>query len=214
MSAILLDTETPRATPASGQGYIYMDSLSKKAQSKNDAGRVDTLADVESYSTGNQTGFAADTYMAGSNCAVPSSLLQAGSMYYCCLDMTKTGAGTATPIFVVRFGTAGTTADAAILTFTFAAGTGVIDTGIFEIWAHMRTVGSGTLAVMVGQARCTHHLAATGLTTTGASGIGIILVTSSGFNSTTASSIVGVSFNGGASFSGTNTVVQSRLFNV
>lgn len=205
---------TSIATPASGVTALYVDSLTKKVQSKNDAGTVDTLAGFLNFSTANQTGFAADTYLAGSNISIPTSLVRAGTIYRLKLDMTKTGAGTATPILVVRFGTAGTTSDAAILTFTFAAGTGVIDTGIIEVRAHFRTVGSGTSAVMVGECEIAHHLAATGLTSTGASGTGIILVTSSGFNSTVASSIIGASFNGGTSFSGTNTLVQAELTNV
>jgi hypothetical protein len=49
-----------------------------------------------------------------------------------------------------------------------------------------RTVGSGTSAVVAGYAMVNHHLAATGLTNTGASGTGIILPgASAGFNSTT-----------------------------
>ena len=49
-----------------------------------------------------------------------------------------------------------------------------------------------------------------GLTNTGASGTGIILVTSSGFNSTTQTKI-GLSFNGGTSFVGTNQIQQAAL---
>ena len=124
--------------------------------------------------------------------------------------MVKTAAGTATPIFTVRMGTLGTTADAAILTLTFAAGTAAVDTGIFELWVNFRTVGSGTSAVIQGVIICHHHLAATGLTTTGAAGVGVIVGTSAGFDSTTPK-ILGVSFNGGTSFSGTNTLCQAQL---
>ena len=107
-------------------------------------------------------------------------------------------------------GTLGTTGDASILQLAFAVGTGVIDTGIFDLMAVFRTVGAGTLAVLQGIIACDHHLAATGLITTGASGKGIILGTSSGFNSTTQTTI-GLSVNSGASFSGTNTLVQAGL---
>jgi hypothetical protein len=104
-------------------------------------------------------------------------------------------------------------ADAARLTFTFAAGTAAIDTGKFEVTAHFRSIGSGTSAVLVGLSQCDHHLAATGLTSTGASGNAILMVTSAGFDSTVANSIIGASFNGGASFAGTNVVVESSLIN-
>lgn len=212
MSDILLDVQSPPATPAAGQSVLYVDTLTKLWASKNDAGSVDILADIENFSAANQTGFAADTYLVGSSLTVPGSLVQAGTTYRLLFDMTKTGAGTATPILAIRFGTAGTTSDTARLTFTFAVGTAVIDTGIIEVWAHWRNVGVSS--VLVGMARLTHHLAATGLTTTGASGVGIILVTSAAFDSTVANSIIGASFNGGTSFAGTNTLVQSVLCNV
>lgn len=212
MADAVFDVQSPPTTPASGTSVLYVDSVSKKWSSKNDAGAIDTLADLENVSTANQTGFASDQYITGSSLAVPGGLVRAGTCYYLVFDMTKTAAGTATPILSVRFGTAGTTADTARLTFTFAAGTAAVDTGIWEIWAHWRNVGASS--VLVGMSRLTHHLAATGLSSTGASGTGIILVTSGTFDSTVAASIIGTSFNGGTSFSGTNTVVQAKLFNV
>lgn len=107
-------------------------------------------------------------------------------------------------------GTLGTTADAAILTLAFAAGTAAVDLGTFDVWVTFRTVGTGTAAVVAGVARCSHHLAATGLVSTGASGTGIVKGTSAGFDSST-QTILGLSVNGGASFSGTSTMVQARL---
>jgi hypothetical protein len=135
----------------------------------------------------------------------------AGMRYICTFDMVKTGAGSATPTVIIRIGTAGAIGDAAICTFTFAAGTAAADTGTFTVTAHFRTVGSGTVAVLTGTCLCVHALAATGLVSTGASGSGQIQVTSSGFDSTPAGSFIGVSFNGGASFSGTNKLVQAEL---
>jgi hypothetical protein len=156
-------------------------------------------------------GYSADTLIAGSAIAMPASGFVAGHRYRCQFDMVKTAAGTATPIVVVRIGTAGTVADAAILTFTFAAGTAAVDTGMFNIDAVFRTVGSGTTAVLAGTITCSHALAATGLVSTGASGNGQLSVVSSGFDSTTAGTTISVSFNGGASFSGTNTVAFAEL---
>ena len=124
--------------------------------------------------------------------------------------MVKTAAGIAASTIIIRMGTLGTTGDAAILTFTFGAGTAAADTGAFDVVVTFRTVGSGTSAVIQGVACCSHALAATGLISTGASGAGILIATSSGFNSTTPT-IIGASFNGGASFSGTCTLVQAEL---
>lgn len=155
-------------------------------------------------------GYATDTYVAGSSIARPNGGFVAGSRYHCTFDMVKTAAGTATPIVVVRVGTAGSVADAAILTFTFAAGTAAVDTGSFLVSVVFRTVGTGTSAVLAGTCEIRHALAATGLTSTGASGQAQIAVVSSGFDSTTATCI-GVSFNGGTSFSGTNSVASAEL---
>jgi len=74
-------------------------------------------------------GFAADTYLVGSSVPVPLGLLKATSKYRCRFTVTKTAAGVATPIVTVRFGTAGSTADAARCTLTFAAQTAAVDEG-------------------------------------------------------------------------------------
>ena len=165
-------------------------------------------AGLSNASTGDVAGgYSSDTYLAGSALTIPvAGGWQAGSIAKWHFNMTKTAAGTATPIITIRMGTLGTTGDAAIVTLTFAAGTAVADVATFDVFALFRSVGSGTSAVLQGEARCFHHLAATGMTTTGASGIGNIWTTSSGFNSTT-QTIIGLSFNGGTSFSGGNTVV-------
>lgn len=168
----------------------------------------DLLASAASVSTAS-AGYAADTYLVGSAVPVPQAGFTSGMRYVCKFDMVKTAAGTATPAVVLRIGTAGTTADAAILTFTFAAGTAAVDTGTFEINAHFRL--AGTAAVMAGTCECRHALAATGLIATGASGQGQIAVVSSAFDATPALTFIGVSFNGGASFSGTNTLVEAEL---
>lgn len=156
-------------------------------------------------------GYASDTYLAGSSITMPSNGPHVGTRYRLFFDMVKTAAGTATFIVNVRYGTAGSTADTARLTFTFAAGTAAADTGSFELNLHFRSVGSGTSAVIVGTIKCIHALAATGLTSTGAAGSAQFTTVSSGFDSTPAGSILGVSVNGGASFSGTNTLVEAQL---
>lgn len=212
--SLLNQTEQAAApsTPASNEVLSYFHSSTPaRYRWLDDTGIVIdpflTNASVASVAAA----YAADTYLAGSAITIPTTGgWRAGYQYTCVFDMTKTGAGTATPIATIRMGTAGTTSDTSIATITWAAGTGVIDTGLVQVNITFRTVGSGTTAVLQCMGQITHHLAATGLTTTGASGIGIILATSSGFNSTT-SNTIGISFNGGASFSGTNTLVQTKL---
>ena len=158
-------------------------------------------------------GYATDTLLAGSSILLPSGVSIASLQYIVEFDMVKTAAGTATPIVNIRYGTTGTVSDASICTMTFGAGTAAADTGKFIVVGTLRSAGAGTSAVMVGSTMVNHALAATGLTTTGASGTGQITTVGGGFNSTVSNSYLSVSFNGGTSFSGTNNFVQARLLN-
>lgn len=173
-----------------------------------------TPATLYNSSTSTVTaGYAADTIMAGSVIALPSGITLAGIQYRCEFDMVKTAAGVGAPIVNIRFGTTGTVADPSICAMTFGAGTAVADTGKFTIVGTLRSAGAATAAVLAGSTMINHHLAATGLTSTGASGTGQVSTVGGGFNSTPANSAMSVSFNGGALFSGTCTYVQATLSN-
>lgn len=156
--------------------------------------------------TSQGAGFSTDTYLTGSNIAIPSGSPYVGTVYRCIFTVSKTAAGTATPIVQLRIGTAGTTADTSICSFTFSAGTAATDVGRFEVTALFRTVGSGTSAIVQG------HCGLISQPTTGFSSLlKGVQTTSSGFNSTTASSIIGVSVNGGTSASWTVQLVRAEL---
>jgi len=161
-------------------------------------------------STADQTGFAADTYLAGSSLTIPSSWLMVGTTYEMVFDITKTAAGTATPIINIRLGTAGTTADTARNTFTFAAGTAAADTGDVLLKVSFRSVGSGTSAVLAGFSVFKHNLASTGLHSNGTLGYQMLTSVSAGFDSTTPT-VIGASYNGGTSASHTIKLVRATL---
>jgi hypothetical protein len=154
-------------------------------------------------------GFSSDTYLTGSAIAVPSSFPKVGTLYTLKFQVAKTAAGTATPIINVRYGTAGTTADASIATLTFAAGTAAADTGWFEVDVLFRTVGTGTSAVVAATANLTNNLTTTGFS----NAVKVVEAVSSGFASSVANSIIGVSVNGGTSAAWTVQQVESRLEN-
>lgn len=216
MATLRLDTQTAPGAPSSGQAFGYVDSTTKRWRTQNDAAAVAVYPyEIANASAAGAAGaFATDTYLAGSSATIPTAGdWSVGQSYACVFDMTKTAAGTAQFTITVRMGTAGTVADAAIVTFAFGAGTAAADTGRFVVELTFQAVGSGTSAVLVGMATCSHHLAATGLVSTGASGTGIILASSAGFNSTT-QTVLGLSVNGGASFSGTTTIAQARTWKV
>jgi hypothetical protein len=212
MSKIILDTESTPTTPAAGQLILFPDNVGKRWTQKDDAGNLSTLQDLATGSAAAVAGaFAADTYLLGSSILLPRGQPKINTIYRLRFDMVKTAAGVAAFTTNIRYGINGNIADASILALAFAVGTAVVDTGMFELFAHFRSVGAaGVLAAMF---RCTHHLAATGLITTGASGTGIILGASAGFNTAVNDSFIGVSINGGAAFAGTNTVVAAELVN-
>jgi hypothetical protein len=215
MSRLRFNKITTPATPASNKGEMFYSSTLSPASPAfiDENGKVGRLG--AGWAAGATAavggGFAADTYMTGTSVNIGTvGSWKAGMLYTATFDMVKTGAGTATPIAIVRMGTGGTTSDAAILTFTHTAGTANADTGVFTITVEFRSVGSGTSAVIAGVCELKHGLASTGLTSGGTAGYEAKPVASSGFDSTT-SNIIGVSFNGGASFVGTNVMSSAEL---
>jgi hypothetical protein len=166
---------------------------------------------VHNASVAAQAGFAADTYLVGSSCPVPANQLQAKAKYRVRFNVVKTAAGVAAPVIIIRFGTAGSVADAALCTLTFALQTAVVDEGMFEIEAVFRTVGAGTAAVLQAVGRLMHRLSVTGLSVDVS---GVKLATSAGFNSTLANAVIGVSVNGGASAAWTVSLVSAELMNL
>lgn len=162
-----------------------------------------------------QTLGTSDTYLTGSSVVFTAGRLKAGSFYRAIFDMTKTAAGTATATMTLRMGTLGTTGDAAICTFTFpTAQTAAVDNARFSVYANFRTVGSGTSATVEGVLVIERTNTTTGFVSTGGlQFMAPLRVLSSGFNSTTVTT-VGMSINAGASSAWTTQVVQADIKNL
>jgi len=101
------------------------------------------------------------TYITGSNLAFPVGALQIGTTFRWTLNLTKTAAGSAASTFDICFGTAGTTADTARVSFTKPAGTAAADEGRIVIEAIVRGPLSAS-GIVAGHFTMTHNLAATG----------------------------------------------------
>jgi hypothetical protein len=144
----------------------------------------------QGYAIAQGPGFAADTYIAGSSYPI-AGRIAAGSFFRWTIQATKTAAGVATPIFVIRTGTAGTTADTARCTLTLAAQSATAADNYYTLEAVFRSVGSGTNAVLAGVAM--------GETNFSTAPGGVDQAVSSGFDSTTANLLIGLSVNGGTS---------------
>lgn len=161
MADILLDVQSTPATPAAGQAVLSVNTTTKRLQTKDDAGLVRTIEFVN-FSTASQAPAAATrTYITGSNINIPAGALQIGSMFRWTFNMTKTAAGIAASTFDIAFGTAGTTADTAQVSFTKPAGTAVVDEANVVITAVCRGP-VGASGVVAGHFTMTHNLQITG----------------------------------------------------
>jgi hypothetical protein len=152
---------------------------------------------------------AADTYLSGSNLAIGGKL-KAGTILRWVFAATKTAAGVATPVWNVRFGTAGTTADTGRLTFTTSAQTAATDTGLFELTVTVRSVSAS--GVVAGTHITHHHQATTGFGNVARPQI--FNVTSGAFDNSGGTLQVGVSVNPGASGVWTFQVVTAEAINL
>lgn len=150
---------------------------------------------LQNQSTAAQSPAAATlTYLTGSNISVPSGKLRIGTRFQWRIDMTKSAAGVAARTFHIRLGTAGTTADAAIITVTSALGTAVID----QAFATLDLTIRGPLSASCLARACwrmDHELAATGFMTVKTE---VVPVTSGTFDATVANLIMGLSVTTGA----------------
>lgn len=208
MADILLDNQAIPTTPAAGKTNVSVNSSTKQLITRDDAGRFSTLSgSIRNWNTADVVATGVDTYLTGSGIVIPTGqVMQVGTTFRWRFAITKTAAGTASPIWVVRVGTAGTTADTARLTFTqVASQTAAVDTGMVEIIAILRNVGAA--GVLAGGLEMAHVLAATGFSTLNHN---IMQVTSAGFDTTIAGTIVGVSVNPGASGVWTHQVVSAE----
>jgi hypothetical protein len=148
------------------------------------------------------------TYLTGSN--ISTANIKAGSVVNWDIAVLKTAAGVAPPIFTVRFGAAGTTADATLLTFTGSAQTAVADGGLFSIKCIFKTIGAGTAAVLAGHYTLIHNAQVVGLSILP---VNFSFQTSVGFNSTLANAVLGVTVDSGATAAWTINQVSVKLEN-
>lgn len=150
---------------------------------------------VRNFSTAAQViATASRDFVDGSQLEVPSSGLKVGSKIKFVLDLTKTAAGTASAVFDISFGTAGTVADTARVSFTKIAGTAAIDVARVVIEATVRSIGAA--GIVVGQFNLTHNLLATGFSTLPC---GNVVTISSGFANDGQELFIGLNITSGAS---------------
>lgn len=208
MADHLIDVQSFPVTPAAGQMVLWPDNGNKQWIQKDDAGVFSgdqsgaTIAQIAAHS--------ADTYYKGMK--LPSFGMQPGMVFEWEFEATKGAAGTATPVYQIRIGAAGTTADTSRLSMTGPAQTAAADTANFKISVTCRSVGAS--GVLRGSAYLQHNLAATGFANTPA-GFSLVGATSAGFDNqagTIGGLFIGLSVNPGASGAWVVERVTQRIF--
>lgn len=184
-------------------------NLTGEVQAATVAEWIKRLGPVMNTSTAQQTSFASDAYLLGSEVTIPPGRLQIKSVYNCRFNVVKTAAGTTAPVINVRFGTAASTADTSRATLTFPVQTGVADEGIFDVSLIFRVVGAS--AVVQALAWLNHRLSTTGLSNVPGP---TVIATSAAFDVTPADTKIGLSVNAGASAAWTVNSVITRLENL
>lgn len=211
MSLLVLSEVAAPSTPASGKGSVFIDTNGILCY-KDDAGRVWGSSYNRSVAA-QGAGFAADTWVTNSDLIIPSFSLQAKAGILWQISGSKSGAGTAQPIYVVRTGTARSTSDTARLTLTGPAQTAIADIGTLNILITVRVGGAAT--VIQGSAWWNHRGTAANTTTSGTGfandSTGHIEGTGGAFDSTAIGGhYISLSINGGTSASWTITQVVAQ----
>lgn len=138
---------------------------------------------------------ATEVLQGGTLFQLPTSYLAVGQRYRWHIGIEKTAAGTATWVAKVKFGTNGTTADAAIATWTSGTNTAAIDQCTLDIECRITALGSGTSAT----AACTAFYVNTLTNATGLGRIDPVPTPTAGFDSTAATPYMHVDITAGAS---------------
>lgn len=147
MADILIDNQAAPATPAAGKSVLWVDSTTKKQVQTGDDGRRYGLLSRNWATASQGPGFAADTYITNSGLLIPSFGLEVGQLFRWFVSLSKTAAGVATPILIVRLGSNQTTADTAVITLTGAAATAAAAGGHLIVTAQIRTVSATSVVV-------------------------------------------------------------------
>lgn len=202
---------TSIATPSAGVLAIFTDSTGKLVKSVDDAGFARNMSPFVNFSTASQAPAAATrTYITGSQVAIPTRKLQIGTLIRWTFDITKTAAGVAASTYDICFGTAGTTADTARVSFTKPAGTAAVDTARVTIVAIVRGPLSASGVVVANFQLVKNAAEAAGHCTTPS----VNLTTVSGAFDVTTPTFVGVCVTSGAADALTIQLAMTEVFNL
>jgi predicted RecA/RadA family phage recombinase len=139
MSVLLNGESSPQVTSPTKAAIFASTDLPPLLKVRTQSGGESCLTDIVNSSLAAQSIAATTrTYIAGSALTLPATDLKTGAVLQWSFNLTKTAAGTATSTIDVAFGTTGTVADTARITFTKPAGTAVADEAKVDITVVIR----------------------------------------------------------------------------
>ena len=147
------------ASGASAGGMVHTGGQ-REVAFKDDAGNTRIVRKLTNQNIASDTGAVAETYLAGSSILVPQHGLKVGTTFHWRFIFTKSTVGTGALIWNIKSGTAASTSDNSLCSFTFGTNTAAADTGCCEIVGVVRT--TGTAGVVAGGCIMTHILTTTG----------------------------------------------------
>jgi hypothetical protein len=206
---LVLDSETGGgAEPTEVNGGMYYNASVGAFRCGVGGVWVSCVA-ANNASTASQTVTTTTTaYLNGSAISIPAGGLHAGTQFTWRIALSKSASGTATPSFIVKYGTAGTTADTSEITFTGPAETAATDTGYVTINVTVQSVNSST-GTWSGSMTMLHDSNEAGLIDV-TQNMYVADTTSGSFNDTTSGAIVGIAVTAGASNTFTVQQVQTN----
>jgi len=143
MADILIDNQAAPTTPAAGKSVIFVDSTTKRMTNIADDGRANSTFLSGNDSTASQTlPSGGETYITNSGILIPSFGMKAGMLFRWYLWISKTAAGTGAAVIRLKTGAAQSIADTTRATITSAAQTAAVDSGVWQILCHVRTVSA------------------------------------------------------------------------
>lgn len=197
-----ITAELYKITLAAGESLIYVEGVgfSKLGATSAVPGGLSSLPSADQTLTASTA-----NVIGGSLFQLPTANLKVGSRFRWVLNLAKTAAGTATWTVAIKYGTAGTNADAAIATWTSNTNTAAIDQANLTIEAAVVSLGAAATA------NCVAFYSNTLTNITGLGNIPHIPPSTATFDSTAANPFLHVDVTPGASAVMTAVASAERL---
>jgi hypothetical protein len=153
MADILMDNQTAPTTPAAGKSILWNDSTVKRPVHTDDTGAHHGILSRNTATAAQGLLATTEVYLTSSNILIPSFGLTAGMLMVWYIQVVKTAASTAAPIWTWRVGAAGAIGDTSRIAATSTqAQTAVASDGTLIATCTVRTGGAS--GVLVGAGPC------------------------------------------------------------